>query len=292
MNPLPPFEYCRPSTVAEACALLAAPGAVALAGGTDLLVHWRAGRRAAARVVSLRGLPELAGIHVAPDGHARIGARTDLQALIEHPGVRERFPVLRRAARVMGSPAVRQLATVGGNCCNASPAADLAPPLLALDAAAEIVGPGRVRTMPLRDFFTGPGATVLAPGELLAAVTLPARAGRWHTAYQRLDVRRAMDIALASVAASLRMEGGRVVEARIALGAVAPVPLRATAAESALVHRTLDEAALAAAAQAAMAQARPITDLRATAEYRRAMVGVLVRRALEACGRATDEAAT
>lgn len=283
MNPLPPFEFCRPSTLDEACALLAAPGAMALAGGTDLLVHWRAGRRAPTRVVSLRAVAGLVGVDGRPDGSVRLGARTDLQALLTDPVVAARAPVLARAARFMGSPAIRGLATVGGNCCNASPAADLAPPLLVLDAVAAIAGPRGRRTLPLREFFAGPGATALTPGELLVAIELPARPEPWRAAFERLDQRRAMDIALVSVAAALRLEGGRVAEARVALGAVAPTPLRATAAETALVGRPLDAAALDAAAQAAMAQARPITDHRASAEYRRAMVGVLVQRALHAC---------
>jgi carbon-monoxide dehydrogenase medium subunit len=283
VNDLPPFAYHRPDSLREACALLSEPDAVVLAGGTDLMVRWRTGRSAPSSVVSLRGLDELTGITATPDGAIRIGARVSLSELMADTTIRERCPVLIRAARFMGSPAVRHLATVGGNCCNASPAADLPPPLLVLDATVEITSADATRTVALADFFAGPGTTVLARGEILSAIILPARPGAWRTAFVRLDMRRAMDIALVSVAASLRWEGDSVVDARIALGAVAPTPLRAIAAETAVTGRSLDVGALGGAAQAAMAEATPITDARASADYRRAMVGVLTRRALQAC---------
>lgn len=278
----PPFAYHRPATLGEACRLLADdPQAVALAGGTDLMVHlrqpWR-GRRPAA-VVNLKRIPDLAVIGVG-DRSLRFGALVTLTALIEHPVVRAEYPVLPFTALYMGSPAIRNLATVGGNLCNASPAADLSPVLLALDAEIGIASTAGERRLSLAELFRGPGRTVLGPGELLAWIEIPRRSRAWAARYERLDVRRAMDIAIAGAALAVRREGARVAAARIALCAVAPTPLRVPAAEAALVAGGLSEAAIDGVAQLAMAAARPISDVRATAEYRREMVGVLVRRGL------------
>lgn len=276
----PPFAYHRPGSLAEACRILAVePGAVVLAGGTDLMVHlrqpWR-GRRPAA-VVSIRRIRELQGIRVT-EGAIRLGALVSLTELMAHPVVAREYPVLPFTARYMGSPAIRHLATVGGNLCNASPAADLPPVLLALDAQVGLVGPRGERRLPLEAFFRGPGQTALERGELLAWVEFPRRPRR--IAYERLDVRRAMDIAIAGAAVALDGVDGRVRAARVALCAVAPTPLRVREAEAILAAEGLTEAAVEAAARAAMAAARPIDDVRASAEYRRAMVGTLVRRGL------------
>jgi CO/xanthine dehydrogenase FAD-binding subunit len=280
----PSFAYHRPLSVEEACAILRRePTAAVLAGGTDLMVHltqaWR-GKRPPA-VVNVKRIPGLAAIE-AGDRTLRLGALTTLTALIEHPVVRAEYPVLPFAARYMGSPAIRNLATVGGNLCNASPAADLPPVLLALDAEVGIAGPDGQRTLPLADFFHGPGRTALRPGELLAWIDVPRRRPAWPIRYERLDVRRAMDIAIAGAALSVGPDPGRPREARVALCAVAPTPLRVRDAEAVLVAGGLTPAAIERAAALAMAAARPITDVRATAEYRTQMVGTLVRRGLQA----------
>jgi len=276
----PPFAYHRPASLAEACRILAAePGAVVLAGGTDVLVHlrqpWRGQRPTA--VVSIRRIPELQGITVT--AHAvRLGALVTLTELMAHPVVAREFPVLPFTARYMGSPAIRNLATVGGNLCNASPAADLPPVLLTLDAEVGIVGLRGERRLPLEAFFRGPGQTALGAGELLAWVEFPRRPRR--IAYERLDVRRAMDIAIAGAALGLEAVDGQVRVARVALCAVAPTPLRVPEAEAVLVEGGLTDAAIEVAAQRAMAAARPIDDVRASAGYRREMVGTLVHRGL------------
>ncbi len=278
----PSFAYHRPVTLDEACRLLASePRAAILAGGTDLMVHLRQpqrGKRPPA-VVNLKRIPGLGAIEVTADAIG-LGALTTLTALIEHPVVRAEYPVLPFTARYMGSPAIRHLATVGGNLCNASPAADLSPVLLVLDAELGIVGPTGARRLPLDRFFLGPGQTTLATGELLAWIELPRKHAGWTVRYERLDVRRAMDIAIVGVAVALRQDGSRVTEARLALGAVAPIPLRLPDAEAALVAGGLAPAAIERTAGLAMAVARPISDVRATAEYRREVVGTLVRRAL------------
>ena len=280
----PPFAYHRPATLEEACRLLAAdPRATALAGGTDLMVHlrqpWRG--KAPSAVVSLRRIPGLAGIE-ATDQALRLGAGVTLSQLIDHPVIQREYPVLPYAARYMGSPAVRNLATVGGNLCNASPAADLPPVLLALDARVGIATGRGERRLALAEFFHGPGQTALGPGELLAGVAIPRVHAGWMIRYERLDVRRAMDIAIAAVALAVRRDGPRVLDARLALCAVAPTPRRVPEAERALVAGGLDAATVRRVAELAQAAAAPIGDVRATAEYRHEMVGVLVRRGLEA----------
>jgi len=278
----PAFAYHRPATLDEACRLLAAePRAAVLAGGTDLMVHLRQPQRERRppAVINLKRIPGLDGIDIGPTA-IRLGALTTLAALTEHPVIGAEYPVLPFTARYMGSPAIRHLATVGGNLCNASPAADLSPVLLVLDAAVGIVGPAGSRRLSLDQFFRAPGQTALAPGELLAWIEFPRRHRGWTVRYERLDVRRAMDIAIVGVAVALRREGPPLVEARLALGAVAPTPLRVPEAEAALVAGGLVPAAVDRAVTVAMAAARPISDVRATAEYRREMVGTLVRRAL------------
>ena len=278
----PRFAYHRPATLDEACRLLAAePRAAILAGGTDLMVHLRQeqrGKRPPA-VISVRRIPGLDRIDVGTSA-IRIGALTTLTAVIEHPTIQAEYPVIPFTARYMGSPAIRHLATIGGNLCNASPAADLSPVLLVLDAEVGIAGTTGLRRLPLDRFFRGPGQTALTTGEILTWVEFPRKHGGWLVRYERLDVRRAMDIAIAGVAIALRREGARVTEARLALGAVAPTPIRAPDAEAALAEGDLTPAAIERTAELAMAVARPIGDVRATAEYRREMIGALVRRAL------------
>lgn len=278
------FAYHCPSSVEEACRILARePGAAVLAGGTDLMVHlgqaWR-GKRPPA-VVNVKRIPGLDAIAVA-DGAIRLGALTSLTALIEHPVIRAEYPVLPATARYMGSPAIRNLGTVGGNLCNASPAADLPPVLLALDAEVGIAGSGGERRLPLERFFRGPGQTVLQPGELLVWIEFPRRRPPWPIRYERLDVRRAMDIALAGAALAVCRDRPGIRDARVALCAVAPTPVRVREAEAVLATDGLTDSAIERAAALAMAAARPISDVRATAEYRREMIATLVRRGLEA----------
>jgi CO/xanthine dehydrogenase FAD-binding subunit len=235
-------------------------------------------------VINVKRVPGLGAIEVGV-GAIRLGALTTLTALMEHPVIKAEYPVLPFTVRYMGSPAIRHVATVGGNLCNASPAADLSPVLLVLDTEIGIVGPAAARRLPLDRFFLGPGQTALAAGELLAWVEFPRQHAEWTVRYERLDVRRAMDIAIAGVALALRRDGVRVAEARLAVGAVAPTPLRVPEAEAALVEGGLAPAAIDRAAELVMAAARPIDDVRATAEYRREMVGTLVRRGLAAMRR-------
>lgn len=274
------LDYARPGTVPEAVALLAdSDDAVALAGGTDLLVARRAGKIDPALIVDLGRIPGLSAIDEDAGG-LRMGSLTTMTALARSPRVLALYPALAEAAGSMGCWQVRNLATLGGNLCNASPSAEMGPPLLIYDARVTIAGAGGEREVPLAAFFTGPGTTALERGELVTAVRLPPPPPGLVSAYARRAIRRSMDIPLVNTAAAVLLDGGVVADARVALGAVAPTPFRVPAAEEVLLGSELDERTIAEAAEAACCPAQPITDVRATAEYRLAMVGVLVKRAL------------
>lgn len=277
-----PFEYLVPESLAEALEAMGRHGekARALAGGTDLFLRMDRGGWAPEVLVDLKGIPGLAGIRYEEGKGLIVGALALHADVAAHPVVRERYPALAQGAGWVGGPQMRNRGTVGGNLCNASPAADTAAPLMALDACARLASAGGERTVPLEEFFTGPGTTVLRPGEILAEVLVPPPPPRSGSDYQR-RTRTKIDIAVVGAAASVALEGGAACrEARIALASVAPTPLRAQNAEGILRGRDLTAERMAEAARAAAAEARPIDDVRASAAYRRAMVEVLTRRAL------------
>ena len=280
--PLGGFSYHRPATVEEAIRLRAETrGARFMAGGTDLLVQMKDGVLRPPALVSLRGIPELRGVEVGEV--VRIGALTPLTDLLEHPGLRGAAPALVQALETMGSPQIRSTASLGGNLCNASPAADAAPPLLVHGGRVCVAGPGGERQVPLEELLTGPGETSLAPGELVTAILLdPLAAGARSTFLKKVRVH--VDIAVASVAVLLERDraSGRCTLARVAAGAVAPTPIRLAAVEAALEGSDLGTLAVTRAQRAASAAVQPISDLRAGADYRRHLVGVFVRRAVEA----------
>jgi aerobic carbon-monoxide dehydrogenase medium subunit len=275
------LAYTRPLNLDEACLILAEQdGALPLAGGTDILVGLRAGKTAPMLVVDLSRLPGLAMIQETAEA-VEIGAMASMTQICESPIVRELFPALFTAASQMGCWQVRCRATLGGNLCNASPSADTAPPLLLYQAEALLHGTSGSRRISLADFFTGPGSTALGKGELLVGVRVPKPSQSFRSAYLRRALRRSMDIPVVNVAGGLTISDGVIHDSRIVLGAVAPTPIRATRAEEVLDGRPADPARLAEAARVAAEEARPITDIRATLEYRRAMVEVFVRRTLE-----------
>ncbi|MBI2874194.1 MAG: xanthine dehydrogenase family protein subunit M [Firmicutes bacterium] len=279
---MPKFELLEPADTREALSLLSELGERArlLAGGTDLMVNLRRGRIRPEYVVRILSKEGLQGFSTGSTG-LRIGAMATIREVAVHPAIKERFPALARAALSMATPQVRNRATIGGNLCNASPAADTAPPLLVHDAEVDISGAAGSRTMPLRDFFQGPGAAALQAGEILTAIRVPDPGTGVGAAFIKLGVRKAQEIAIVSVAVLLRRgAAGQVDEARIALGAVAPTPLRVPAAEDELRSRPFSLELAARAAGLAASAVEPIDDVRATAEYRRAMAGVLVERAL------------
>jgi len=213
---------------------------------------------------------------------------TDVAA---HPAIRDRYAALAEGAGVVGSLQTMNMATIGGNVCNAAPSADTAPALLVYEAEAVIIGPDGRRTLPIADFFRGPGETALAPDELLAELRLPTPPAGTGAVYQRNTPRKQMDIAVVGVAIALTLSGDTIERARVALGAVAPTPLRASGAEAALEGQTASDEAFAKAAEAAAQDSSPITDMRASADYRRHLVKVMTTRLLtEAATRAKGSA--
>ena len=277
-------EYQSPGTVAEAIALLAAAGATArpLSGGTDLVVQMRSGRVRPGQVIHLKRIPEMIGISES-DGGFLIGAATPCAVIGRHAALRAAWPGVVEAACLIGSAQVQGRASLGGNLCNASPAADSAPALIAASAVCIIASGQGMRELPIEALHAGPGKTTLKTGELLQAIRLPAAAARGADAYLRLIPRTEMDIAIVGAGAHLVLDAaGRVQSARIGLGAVAPTPVRADAAAAALVGHLLDDAALGRMQEAVRAACSPIDDKRGTADYRRRVAGVLARRVVQA----------
>jgi CO/xanthine dehydrogenase FAD-binding subunit len=278
-------SYFQPGSVSETLDLLAEhPDADLVAGGTDLVVGDRQGKRPLGEtLVAIHALEELRGIEETGDGGLRLGGLATHWEIEHHEAIRSRFSTLSDGSALVGSPATRMSGTIGGNLANASPAVDTGSPLLVLDASVDLRSRDGTRTVSLAEFFQGPGQTVREPTELLTAVSIPPLpAGRVGSAYVRLEYRQAMEIAVVGAAALLSLDDtDRIVEGRVAITAVAPVCLRVPEAERSLADQPASPARFEQAAQAAAAAARPIDDVRASAEYRRAMVAVIVRRALE-----------
>ncbi len=275
------FELALPDTLA-ACQQALADGidVKLVAGGTDLLPQMKNGMIKVRRVVDLSAVPELKQIERRADGTLRIGAAATARALELAPAARDTFQSLAESAAVVGSYQIRNLATLGGNLANAAPSADMAPPLLALDAEVVIAGPRGQRRIPIGDFFLGVRRTQLEPDELLVEIVIPAPPAGSGGTYVRHTPRRELDIAVVGVASQLTIHDGRCVNARIALAAVAPVPLRASAAEERLQGESISPALIEEAAQLAVQAASPISDQRGSAEFRRHLVRVLTRRTL------------
>jgi len=278
-----PFDYIIPKDHAEASALLAEGSGAARAfqGGTDLLIRVRGGFIRPERVVDLKSLPGMQEIRLGKDGWLVIGAACTMNQVAIHPLVRERYDLLAQGTASVASYQLRNRATIGGNCCNASPAADTAPPLFCLDTIVELYGPGGVRRLPIADFYVGPGRTALQRGEFLTSIHLPPSPTGAQGVYNKLGRTKVGDIAVMSVAVyawPAATQSG--LTWRIALGAVGPTPLRAPEAETALAA-DISPAGVVAAAQLAAGASRPIDDIRASAAYRRDMVRVLARRGIE-----------
>jgi len=275
-------RYEAPTTIAQAARLLAEPGARALAGGTDLIVQMRTGRGEPRLFVDVKRIPELASIRL--DAKSLwLGAAVPAALVVENRDVARLFPGLAEATDLIGSTQIQGRASVGGNLCNASPAADTVPALIALGAVCVIAGPQGERRVPVESFATAPGKSVLAAGELLVGFELPLPAPRSSDAYLRFIPRTEMDIAVVGAGVSVALDAGGVcTQARVALGAVAPTAILVPAAAAALVGSRGEDEALARAAAAASAAARPIDDKRGTVEYRRKVSGVLTKRAAAA----------
>lgn len=278
---MPSPAFHAPDTVEDAVALLAAdPSARPLGGGTDLIVQMRSGRAAPSAVVDLKRIAGLSGVR-RDGGRFVIGAATPCTALRNDTELCAAWPGVVEAANLIGSVQVRNRATMAGNLCNASPAADSVPALVAAGATCVVAGPSGTREIPVEAIPVSPGRTSLSAGEFVVEIRLPARAERAADAYLRSIPRTEMDIAVVGAAANLTFDAdGTCTSARIALGAVAPTVVVVEAAGAAMVGTRLEEAALEAVAEAARAACNAIDDKRGTISYRRAMAGVLARRAV------------
>jgi carbon-monoxide dehydrogenase medium subunit len=278
-----PFEFYQPATLAEASRLVKENGAGGrfLAGGTDLVIAMKEKGLLPRYVVDLKRLPGLSGIREEADGSIAIGALTTMYAVETSPLIRRKYPFLSQSAAEVGSIQIRNRATIGGNMANATPSADTAPALVALDASARISGLNGSRTVALEQFFKGPGQTVMSTEEILTEISIPRTAPELVGDYIKFSPRDMMDLAYVGVAVAFNFGSDKRCErVRIVLGAVAPTPLRARDAESLLEGQTLTEALAAQAGDAAARESRPISDVRSSAEYRRAMVAVMTKRAL------------
>ena len=274
-------SYVAATSVEEAVKALGG-GARPVAGGTDLVVGSRQGKKPLPdALVAIHGIDALRGISAAGGG-LRLGALVTHEEIESHAVIRERFTGLADASAIVGSHATRANGTIGGNVMNASPAMDTGAPLICLGATVVLQGPGGTRSVAIDELFTGPGKTVASPDELLIAVDLPAQPAGTGSAYVRLEYRRQMEIAIVGAAASVTIEGGKVTAARVAITALAPTIHRVAEAEQALVGSDGGKAAATAAAAAAASASAPISDVRGSADYRRAMAAVIARRAIEA----------
>ena len=277
------MRYEAPATAAAVVALLAGSAGPArlLAGGTDLLIQMRSGFVAPELLINTKGVEEMNAI-VVENGAFRIGASVSCMALIEHAAFVTAWPGVADAVKLIGSIQVKGRASVGGNVCNASPAADSVPALIAAGARATVLGPAGRREIAVQDIAAGPGKTTLAKGEIVTSFLLPPRAACSGDAYLRFTPRTEMDIAVVGVGLNLSLDAkGVCSDARVGLGAVAERALLVPEAAAALIGSTLDAAALARLAAAASAACRPIDDKRGTREFRIKVAGVLARRAAE-----------
>ena len=277
------FEYLEPATLDEAVALLGRFGGRAnlLAGGTDLLVEVKESIRAPDYLIDIKRIPGMDRLSFEPRDGLRIGAQVSARELEIAPVVRQHYAGLLQALRELGSIQVRNRATLAGNICRASPSADTLPPLIADGASLRLYGAQGERTVLMEEFFTGPGRTVLGAGELLTEIRVPAPAPHTGKHYIKHGRRKAMELATVGVAVCLTMDGKTCREIRIALGAVAPTPIRARNAEKVLYGQILNNNLIEKAADAAMSESRPISNVRGSADYRKEMVRVLTRRAVE-----------
>ncbi len=273
------FEFFEPTTLAEASRLFAQEHTQLLAGGTDLVIGMKALTETPQSVISLQKIPGLAGVTAEADGGISVGAMTKVREVELSANIQKHHTALAEGASEIGSIQIRNLATIGGNIAHASPAADTVAGLLVAGAQVDIASADGERSVSIDELFTGPGQTVLAPGEIITRFRLPSPASGSH--YIKHKIREVMDLAFIGVAAAVNLDNGTITDARIGLAAVAPTPIRATEAEDLLRGNELTAELLEQAGEAAAAASSPISDLRCSAEHRREMVDVLTRRTLQ-----------
>jgi CO/xanthine dehydrogenase FAD-binding subunit len=276
------FQYFSPRTLADAIELLEKyDNARVMAGGTDLLLRLRKGLIKAQVVVGLKNIQGLNLIEYAQNKGLTIGAMALLADVARHSAIRKHYPSIAEAARKTANVQIRNMGTVIGNLCNASPSADNIPMLLVLDSLLHIIGPDGKRELPIRDFFKGPGMTHLGKHEIVASIHVPPPQPHTGTSYLSLSARGQVDCTAVGVAVKLTMDGNICRDVKIAVGACAPTPLRVPEAEACLTGKRLSNTKVNQAAKIAVAQTRPIDDVRASASYRATVVEVLVKRALQ-----------
>ena len=273
------FDYYQPENLREAYKLMEKVKGEALyvAGGTDVIVRIKQKAIQPEALISLRGIEELREIR--QNGAMSIGAGVLFREIETNEEIRRHYEAFYEAACVLANPQIRNVATVGGNLCNAAPSADSAPPLLVLEAEVELEGPGGKRKMKLEDLFTGPGQTAKEPEEIMTCINIPGQDAGTGTAFLKTG-RVSQDIAIANAAALVSMEGGVCRKCRLAVGAVAPVPLRLKSIEEKVEGQKIEEELLQEVEKMVCEAVSPITDVRSTAEYRRAVSGVLIKRAI------------
>jgi len=280
------FEYAAPTDLDEAVGLLAKAGdrAKLLAGGTDIIVQLREGLRSADIVIDVKKIPELGRLEYSPQAGLQLGASVPCWQIYEDATIAAAYPALAQAVRIIGGWQIQSRASVGGNLCNSSPAADSIPALIAHGAVAHLAGPDGRRTVPVAEFCTGPGRNVMQKGELLVAITLPPSHVGSGSAYQRFIPRNEMDIAVVGAGSWIQLDESheRIAAARIALAAVGPTPVFAQQASEFLAGKAPTDETFAEAGELAKQVATPISDMRGPAEYRMQLVGVLTRRTLAA----------
>ncbi len=279
------FDYVAPKSAEEVVTLLAGKKGDAriLSGGTDLIVQLREGRRKAKLVIDIKNIPELTQVTFDSKNGLRIGAAASCSKICSDVNVSKYYPGLADGIHLIGGVQIQSRASVGGNLCNASPAADSIPALIVHEAVCHITGPNGTRTLRVEEFCIAPGKNALQSGELLASISVPVPEENFGASYLRFIPRNEMDIAVVGAGASvvLDADGKQFISARIALGAVAPTPLLASAAGAFLAGKASTRENVKEAARMAQEIAKPITDLRGTAEHRKHLVAVLVERALD-----------
>lgn len=277
------FDYYAPETIDEACKLAAelGEGAMFMAGGTDLLIKIKRKMISPKAVIDIKNINELNEVTFDEKEGLTIGSTVTLTAIENHPVIKEKYPAIADAAHATANVQIRNMASVSGNLCNAAPSAENAPVMMAMGAQVNIVGPDGPKSVSLDEFFKGPGQTVLKQGELLTSINVPVPPKGAGTSYQHISARGKVDISAVGVGTMLTMNGDVCEDVRIFLGAVAPTPIMAVNAQNVLKNNKLTEELLQTAGLEASKECKPITDMRASAEYRTLMVAVLTGRAID-----------
>ncbi|MCX5873255.1 MAG: xanthine dehydrogenase family protein subunit M [Deltaproteobacteria bacterium] len=280
---LPKFEHFEPKTLETALSMLSekGEGAYVMAGGTDIVVKMTHGRLKPNTIIGLQRIEGLNEIRFSAKEGLTIGATARLAQVASHPDILKHYPAFAYAAQVMANVQVRNMGTVAGNLCNAAPSAENAPPLMAMKAEVTVVGLKGERRIPLDQFFIGPGLTVMEHGEIMISIFVPSPEPKSGASYKRISARCGVDIAAVCAGAMVVLDGKVCKEARIVLGAVAPVPMRAIKAEGLITGQEWTHELIEKAAAQAAEESKPISDVRANADYRKKMVAVLTLRALE-----------